>query len=205
MKVHVCCFLGRSAPASPCPAPPQSAGYREMTLFSWPRRRGPGHEPVPGPGAGDRASAHGEEVEMDFWTAGRLMGIWLYDHAAQVIRPSLPARCAATCWSSPGTSRRSYVVGAGFLVFEPDGGRFTGTWWTGDQSRSGDWNGWRVAQAGPRPGWVECRSPPSRRRGPRRTGRRGTSRRRRAAAGSRRRRPGSGLGAAALLLRSRRH
>jgi hypothetical protein len=97
------------------------------------------------------------KIESDPGQADRLMGIWLYDRTGQEVigffTGPLRGNVLEFTWHEPAQPRD--LVGAGFLVFEPDGSRFTGTWWTGDQSRTGDWSGWRVAQAGPRPGWQE--------------------------------------------------
>ncbi|HWN67151.1 MAG TPA: hypothetical protein VNM90_05895 [Haliangium sp.] len=89
------------------------------------------------------------KIEPDSGQPDRLMGIWLYDRTGQEVigffTGPLRGNVLEFTWHEPAQPRD--LVGAGFLVFEPDGSRFTGTWWTGDQSRSGDWNGWRVAQA----------------------------------------------------------
>jgi hypothetical protein len=93
------------------------------------------------------------KIEPDSGQPDRLMGIWLYDRTGQEVlgffTGPLRGNVLEFTWHEPAQPRD--LVGAGFLVFEPDGSRFTGTWWTGDQSRSGDWNGWRVAQAGSAP------------------------------------------------------
>lgn len=92
------------------------------------------------------------KIEMDSGQPDRLMGIWLYDRTGQEVigffTGPLRGNVLEFTWHEPSQPRD--LVGAGFLVFEPDGSRFTGTWWTGDQSRTGDWTGWRVAQAGTR-------------------------------------------------------
>jgi hypothetical protein len=96
------------------------------------------------------------KIETDPGQIDRLMGIWLYDRTGQEVigffNGALRGNVLEFTWHEPAQPRD--LVGAGFLVFEPDGSRFTGTWWTGDQSRTGDWNGWRMAQAGTR-SWQE--------------------------------------------------
>jgi hypothetical protein len=90
------------------------------------------------------------KIETDPGQLDRLMGIWLYDRTGQEVigffSGAMRGNVLEFTWHEPAQPRD--LVGAGFLVFEPDGSRFTGTWWTRDQSRTGDWNGWRVAQAG---------------------------------------------------------
>lgn len=86
------------------------------------------------------------KIEADTYQPdGRLMGVWLYDRAGQEVigffRGPLRGNVFEFTWHEP--SQPQDLVGAGFLVFEPDGSRFTGTWWTRDQSRTGDWSGWR--------------------------------------------------------------
>lgn len=89
------------------------------------------------------------KIEADPGQPDGLMGIWLYDRTGQEVigffTGGLRGNVFEFTWHEPAQPRD--LLGAGFLVFEPDGSRFTGTWWTGDQSRSGDWNGWRVTQA----------------------------------------------------------
>lgn len=92
------------------------------------------------------------KIETDSGQPDRLMGIWLYDRTGQEVigffNGALRGNVLEFSWHEPAQPRD--LVGAGFLVFEPDGSRFTGTWWTRDQSRTGDWNGWRITQPGAR-------------------------------------------------------
>jgi hypothetical protein len=90
------------------------------------------------------------KIETDPSQPEAVMGIWLYDRTGQEVigffTGPLRGNVLEFKWHEPGQPQD--LLGAGFLVFEPDGTRFSGTWWTHDQTRSGDWNGWRVAQAG---------------------------------------------------------
>ncbi len=81
----------------------------------------------------------------DSQLANHFMGVWLYERAGQEVigyfTGSLRGNVFEFTWHEP--SQPTDLLGAGFLVFDPSGASFSGTWWTEDQSRTGDWNGWR--------------------------------------------------------------
>ena len=88
---------------------------------------------------------------------GRLMGVWLYERAGQEVvgffAGELRGNVFEFSWHEP--SQPADLTGAGYLMFDPAAGRFTGKWWSHDQSRGGDWTGWRPAApaaASPSPG-----------------------------------------------------
>ncbi len=94
------------------------------------------------------------KIDMDAGQGGaELMGIWLYDRAGQEVvgffAGPLKGNVLEFSWHEP--AQPSALMGGGYLIFEPDGQRFQGQWWTSDRSRSGDWNGWRQSPAPPPP------------------------------------------------------
>lgn len=101
-----------------------------------------------------------------------IMGVWLYERSGQDIigyfEGALRGNVLEFTWHEPAQPQD--LLGGGYLVFEPGEGRFSGTWWTGDRTRQGAWNGWRptaVAPAGashrsgdgPAPGPVDAAAP----------------------------------------------
>ena len=49
-------------------------------------------------------------------------------------------------WQEPAQPQP--LQGSGYLVFDIGGARFDGKWWTANNDRSGDWNGWRAHTGG---------------------------------------------------------
>jgi hypothetical protein len=73
-------------------------------------------------------------------------GVWTYDRdGASVIGyfgGDLRGNVLEFSWQEPGTDGAP-LAGAGYLVFDPYGQRFTGRWWTSARDRMGEWTGWR--------------------------------------------------------------
>ena len=81
-----------------------------------------------------------------------IMGIWVYDREGQEVIGYFSGKANGNVfkfsWEEPSTG--TPLRGTGFLVFDPEGGSFTGQWWTTTRDRGGDWNGWRgQAEAAP--------------------------------------------------------
>jgi hypothetical protein len=74
-----------------------------------------------------------------------VQGAWTYKRGGQevvgVFWGRLNGNVLHFTWQEPAVPR--YLEGAGYLVFNLDGRRFDGKWWTTNRDRSGDWNGWR--------------------------------------------------------------
>jgi hypothetical protein len=86
--------------------------------------------------------------------SGALMGVWVYDRGGQEVigyfAGTLNGNVLDFTWQEPADP--APLQGAGYLVFEPDGSRYSGRWWTNARDRSGEWTGWRAeAQAAPPP------------------------------------------------------
>ncbi len=79
---------------------------------------------------------------------GGIMGVWLYERTGQEVvgffTGTMDGNVLEFSWHEP--SQPDDLIGAGYLVFDPSGQSFGGKWWTDDQSRLGDWDGWRVQQ-----------------------------------------------------------
>lgn len=84
-------------------------------------------------------------------------GAWTYDkQGAQVVgyfAGTLDGNVLRLTWREPGQPMAGapLLEGEGWLVFDPNGSRFTGRWWTNNRDRQGDWSGWRNAQPTPPP------------------------------------------------------
>lgn len=82
-------------------------------------------------------------------------GAWTYDkQGAQVIgyfAGTLDGNVLRLTWREPGQPMPGVapLEGEGWLVFDPNGSRFTGRWWTSTRDRQGDWSGWRGGQTAP--------------------------------------------------------
>jgi hypothetical protein len=76
-------------------------------------------------------------------------GVWVYDRqGTEVIGyfgGSLRGNVLDFTWEEPAADG-SPLAGAGYLVFDPYGQRFTGRWWTQARDRLGEWTGWRQDQ-----------------------------------------------------------
>ncbi|WP_199351144.1 hypothetical protein [Haliangium ochraceum] len=113
---------------------------------------------APAPVAMDAARALGlwqssfgaVKLEYDPQEPGSLMGVWLYERNGQEVigffTGPLRGNVLEFSWHEP--AQVGDLQGQGFLVFETDGSGFSGEWWSDDQSRTGDWSGWRVTQQG---------------------------------------------------------
>ena len=82
-----------------------------------------------------------------------IMGVWLYDRNGQEVIGYFSGRANGNVlkftWNDP--SDGNPLEGEGYLVFDPQGGSFTGKWWTSNRDRGGDWNGWREQRSAPSP------------------------------------------------------
>lgn len=91
------------------------------------------------------------KIDSDPGRAGGLLGVWLYDRDNQEVIGSFAGTTDGNVfnfsWQEP--SAGAPLRGTGYLVFDPAGGSFTGRWWTDNQDRGGDWNGWRAPSAEP--------------------------------------------------------
>jgi hypothetical protein len=82
-------------------------------------------------------------------------GAWTYaKDGGQVIGyfgGTLDGNVLRLTWREPGQPIPGVasLEGEGWIVFEPNGGRFTGRWWTNQRDRQGDWSGWRGGQNAP--------------------------------------------------------
>jgi len=76
-------------------------------------------------------------------------GVWVYDrNGTEVIGyfgGALRGNVLDFTWQEPGVDGTT-LAGAGYLVFDPYGQRFTGRWWTQARDRVGEWTGWRQDQ-----------------------------------------------------------
>jgi len=88
------------------------------------------------------------KVESDGRGAmGSVHGVWVYDRGgAEVIgyfAGPLNGNVLEFTWQEPAADGTS-LAGAGYLVFDPYGQKFTGKWWTNGRDRQGEWTGWRA-------------------------------------------------------------
>ncbi len=77
-----------------------------------------------------------------------LMGVWLYERDGQEVIGFFSGEADGNVLKF-GWHEGSTLGGAGYLVFDPAGGSFTGRWWTTNRDRGGDWNGWRAREVAP--------------------------------------------------------
>jgi len=52
-------------------------------------------------------------------------------------------------WDEP--AQPATLEGQGYIVFDQQGQRFAGRWWTTTHDRVGEWNGWRQGLSKPEP------------------------------------------------------
>ncbi|MCE9578105.1 MAG: hypothetical protein K8W52_33565 [Deltaproteobacteria bacterium] len=87
-----------------------------------------------------------EDVQRGGPGGGQLQGVWVYQrNGADVIgyfAGKLEGNVLRFTWQEP--SDGAPLVGAGYLVFETSGQRFSGRWWTTARDRMGEWTGWRA-------------------------------------------------------------
>jgi hypothetical protein len=78
--------------------------------------------------------------------AGAVHGVWTYQRQGQEVigyfHGQLRGNVLQFQWQEPSNPP---LVGAGYLVFDPQGRQYTVRWWTEARDRIGDWNGWRHA------------------------------------------------------------
>lgn len=95
---------------------------------------------------------------------GGVHGVWVYDRQGQEVigyfAGALQGNVLQFTWQEPGDNGAP-LVGAGYLVFDSYGQKFSGRWWTTSRDRTGEWTGWRqpTATAAPPPGPVYGGSP----------------------------------------------
>ena len=74
-----------------------------------------------------------------------VMGVWVYDRSGQEVvgyfAGILDGNVLQFTWQEP--AEPAPLQGAGFLVFSPDGSRYSGRWWSDARDRNGVWTGWR--------------------------------------------------------------
>jgi len=115
----------------------------------------PGGSGAPQPSAMDPTQAMGlwkssfgaVRIENDNRGAmGAVHGVWIYDRNGQEVvgyfAGPLNGNVLEFTWQEPGDAGMS-LDGAGYIVFDPYGQRFTGKWWTNARDRQGEWTGWR--------------------------------------------------------------
>jgi hypothetical protein len=81
--------------------------------------------------------------------SGAVMGVWVYDRDGQEVigyfAGNMRGNVLDFTWQEPAVP--APLQGAGYLLFDAGGTRFSGRWWTGSRDRSGDWTGWRQEAA----------------------------------------------------------
>jgi hypothetical protein len=81
--------------------------------------------------------------------SGAIMGVWVYDRAGEEVigyfAGNLRGNVLDFTWQEPAVP--APLQGAGYLLFDAGGTRFSGRWWTGSRDRTGDWTGWRQEAA----------------------------------------------------------
>jgi hypothetical protein len=81
----------------------------------------------------------------------KMMGVWVYDRSGTEVvgffSGALDGNVLRFRWHEPAAPQA--LTGGGYVAFEPQGSRFSGRWWTDDQSRTGLFTGWRSENAGP--------------------------------------------------------
>lgn len=77
---------------------------------------------------------------------GAVHGVWVYERqGAEVVgyfTGTLNGNILEFSWNEPAPAG-GQLTGAGYLVFETYGTRFSGRWWTTARDRMGEWTGWR--------------------------------------------------------------
>jgi hypothetical protein len=85
-------------------------------------------------------------VANDAAGAGVVDGVWVYDRQGEQVvgyfTGTLRGNVLDFTWQEPGADGVP-LVGAGYIVFETYGSRFSGRWWTQARDRMGEWTGWR--------------------------------------------------------------
>ena len=88
--------------------------------------------------------------------AGYVHGVWVYQRAGQDVigyfGGNLRGNVLNFAWQEPANP--APLQGQGYIVFDPNGARFSGKWWTTSRDRTGEWSGWRQEgqPAAPPPG-----------------------------------------------------
>jgi len=81
---------------------------------------------------------------------GGVDGIWLYQKNGQDVKGyfsgALSGNVLQFTWrepADPAPNDPNVLAGEGYVVFDPQGQRFNGRWWTTSRDRTGEWSGWR--------------------------------------------------------------
>jgi hypothetical protein len=78
--------------------------------------------------------------------SGYVHGVWEYSRAGQDVvgyfEGNLSGNVLQFAWQEP--AQPAPLVGQGYIVFDPQGQRFNGRWWTTSRDRTGEWSGWRL-------------------------------------------------------------
>ncbi len=96
------------------------------------------------------------KIEQDSSRGKRaVMGVWVYKRSGQEVigffSGNMRGNVLEFTWNEPSVPRD--LMGAGYLTFDPEGGRFSGRWWTHDRTRDGLWSGWRGQTRAKNPGY----------------------------------------------------
>ena len=95
------------------------------------------------------------KVEAD--GPGRVHGAWMYQRDGKDVigyfAGPLDGNVLKLTWREPAQAQpgEAQLAGEGWLVFDPNGTRFSGRWWTSNRDRQGDWSGWRAPTAAAAP------------------------------------------------------
>jgi hypothetical protein len=106
------------------------------------------------------------KVESDNRGAfGAVHGVWVYDRSGQEVvgyfAGPLNGNVLEFTWTEPAADGTA-LQGAGYLVFDPYGQKFSGKWWTNARDRQGEWTGLRApATTTPPPVTDDYQPPPT--------------------------------------------
>jgi len=80
--------------------------------------------------------------------AGVLQGVWMYKRGGQDVigyfAGKLDGNVLQFTWNEPpAAGAAAPLAGSGYVVFDVQGQRFRGRWWTDGKDRVGEWTGWR--------------------------------------------------------------
>jgi hypothetical protein len=94
-----------------------------------------------------------EDLSKGAAGAGYVHGVWVYQRQGQDVvgyfGGNLRGNVLEFAWQEP--AQPAPLVGQGYIVFDPQGQRFAGKWWTTARDRTGEWSGWRQEGQQPPP------------------------------------------------------
>lgn len=94
-----------------------------------------------------------EDLSKGAAGAGFVHGVWVYQRQGQDVvgyfGGNLRGNVLEFAWQEP--AQPAPLVGQGYIVFDPQGQRFAGKWWTTARDRTGEWSGWRQEGQQPAP------------------------------------------------------